>query len=220
VIAAIKGFTLFLAPMLALHTLRERGWRTAAACVAGFAAVLAVAHLPWFPDDFEAYGRRADRTRYPVPVHAALTQVLGRLGIYDPAVARIGVPLLLIAIFLLLWRDLIGIAEALVLGSAATLVLQPDHSYPRALFAALPFLLILRLDRRRWLVLWAVSTLAAMVIYLQQQRGELGGYGSFPHVIAANALFVTVLVYYARDKLRGAGAVTATAVRTRMRSAA
>src|SRR4051794_6439557 len=202
-LAAIKGFTVFFAPMLALHSARTRGWRAACLYVAGSAALLAVAHLPWFPDDFEAYSRRAHRAAGPVPYHAALTQVLDKLGIYDVAIPRFGVPLLLVGIFLLFWREAIGIVEALVLSSAATLVLQPEHSYPRALFAALPFLFVLRLTARRWAVIWVVSSVAAAVIYLQQERGLLGGYGSLAHALTANALFLVVLAYYAIDKARG-----------------
>jgi hypothetical protein len=208
-LAAIKGFGLFFAPMLALHTWRVRGPRAAALSVAAAALVLVVAHLPWFPDDLDAYAHRDDRTRYPHPGAAAITQVLSRLHVYDPAVARFGVPLLLVATFVLLWRQAIGIVEAMVLASAATLVLQPDHAYTRALFAAMPFLLILRTDVRRWLVIWAVTTLASIAIYLQQERGELGGYGSMAHVIAANALLFLLFGWYVSDKLRGQVATAA-----------
>lgn len=202
-LAAIKGFTLFFAPMLALHSVRTRGWRAAGMYAAGFVALLSVAHLPWFPDAFEAYSRRAHRAAGPVPYHAALTQVLDKLGIYDPAIPRFGVPLLLVAIFLLFWRRTIGIVEALVLSSAATLVLQPEHSYPRALFATLPLLFVVRSTARRWAVIWVVSSIAAAVIYLQQERGLLGGYGSLEHALTANALFLVVLAYYVIDKAGG-----------------
>ena len=205
VLTAIKGFGIALAPMLFVHTARRRGWRLALGCVAGYVAAVAIGHLPWFPDDLDAYSHRADRTNFPVPGHASLTQVLSRLDVYDPAVARLGVPILVVAIFVLFWRELIGIVEAMVLANAATLVLQPDHSYPRVLFATLPFLLILRTDRRRWLVLWAVSVLGSIAVYFQQERGELGGYSSFPHVLAANAFFFVVIAYYARDKFAGRG---------------
>jgi hypothetical protein len=165
--------------------------------------LLAVAHLPWFPDAFEAYSRRAHRAAGPVPYHAALTQVLDKFGIYDPAIPRFGVPLLLIGIFLLFWRRAIGIVEALVLSSAATLVLQPEHSYPRALFATLPFLFVMRSTARRWAVIWVVSSVAAAVIYLQQERGMLGGYGSLQHALTANALFLVVFAWYVIDKAGG-----------------
>jgi hypothetical protein len=207
-LAAIKGFSLFYVPMLALYTLRQRGWRVAAICVGAGAVALALAHLPWFPDDLDAYANRDARTRYPTPGAAAITQVLGRLHIYDPAVARIGTPLLLVAIFLLFWRRLIGIVESMVLASAATLVLQPEHAYTRALFAALPFLLILRTTTRRWIVIWVVATLASIAIYFQQERGQLGGYGSMAHVVCANALFFLLLGYYLRDRWTGAGVVS------------
>src|SRR3954454_22867743 len=202
-LAAIKGFSLFFAPMLALHTWRVRGPRAAALSVGAAALVLVVAHLPWFPDDLDAYAHRDDRTRYPHPGAAAVTQVLSRLHIYDPAVARFGVPLLLVAIFVLFWRQAMGIVEAMVLASGATLVLQPDHAYTRSLFAALPFLLILRTDARRWVVIWIVGTVAAIAIYFQQERGQLGGYGSMAHVVCANAFLLLMLGWYLRDKLSG-----------------
>jgi hypothetical protein len=204
-LAAIKGFSVFYAPMLALHTLRRRGARVAALSLGAAVVALAIAHLPWFPEDFDAYAHRADRTGYPHPGAAAITQVLGRLHVYDPAVARIGVPLLLVAIFVLFWRRLIGIVESMVLASAATLVLQPDHAYTRALFAALPFLFVVRTDRRRWVVIWVVATIASIAIYFQQERGQLGGYGSMAHVIAANALFFLLLAWYVGGKLSGRG---------------
>jgi hypothetical protein len=205
-IAALKGFSLFFAPMLALHTLRERGWRATAAYVGASAVVLALAHLPWFPDSLKAYDLRAAQTGWK-PGHAAFTQVLDRIGLYDPAVGKIGTALLLVGIFLLFWRRLIGIVEAIVLASAATFVLQPLHSYPRVLLAALPFVFIVRLDARRWAILWAVSTVGAIGIYFQQERGELGGYGSLWHVLAAELFFLTLAGLYVRDKLKGEPAV-------------
>jgi hypothetical protein len=208
--AALKGFSLFWAPMLAVHSWRARGLRYAAIWVAGFVAFYALSHLPWYPDGLQAYHRRDDHIRFRAPGHAAPTQILSRLGIYDPKIVQIGVPLLLIGVFLLYWREIIGIVESLVLAAMVALVLQSDHSYPRALFAALPFFYVIRLDRSRWITIWIVSTISAIVVYFQQERGQLGGYGSLPHVLFANLLLATVLIYYVRDKLTRRPAHTST----------
>ena len=116
---------------------------------------------------------------------------------------------MLIAIFGLYVLRRINVVEGIVLANLATLVLQPDHAYTRALLAALPFLFVIDLTARRWAVIWAVSTVASIGVYLQQERGELGGYGSLAHVAVANAFLVLVLAYYAADKLSGRGAGSA-----------
>jgi hypothetical protein len=206
VMGALKGVSIFFAPFLAWETWRQRGLRTAAACVAGFALLLFAAHLPWFPDGFEVYDRREGHIQFREPAHAALTQLLDRAGLYDPAIVRYGVPLLLVAIFAAyVWRR-IGVVEGIVLANLATLVLQPDHAYTRALLAALPFLFVIRLTVRRWGVLWVVSAIASVGVYLQQERDQLGGYGSIAHVITANAFLVLVVGYYVADKLSGRAA--------------
>jgi hypothetical protein len=222
VMGALKGVSLFFAPFLAWETWRRRGLRSAAACVAGFALVMVVAHLPWFPDAFEVYDRRAGHIEFRKPAHAALTQLLDRVGLYDPALVRFGVPLLLIAIFAAyVWRRIDAI-EGIVLANLATLILQPDHAYTRALLAALPFLFVLPLTARRWAAIWVVSALASIGVYLQQERGELGGYGSIAHVVVANAFLALVVGFYAADKLSGraAGAPSSTAAPSGSRGSA
>jgi hypothetical protein len=209
VMGALKGVSLFFAPFLAWQTWRERGLRVAAACVAGFALVMVVAHLPWWPDAFEVYDRRDGHIEFREPAHAAFTQLIDRAGLYDPALVRYGVPLMLVAIFGLYVLRRIGVVEGVVLANLATLILQPDHAYTRALLAALPFLFVIDLTARRWAVMWAVSTVASIGVYLQQERGELGGYGSLAHVAVANAFLLLVLAYYAADKLSGRGAGSA-----------
>lgn len=202
-IGAIKGVSLVFVPFLAWQTRRDRGLRTAGACVAGFAAVMALAHLPWFPDAFEVYDRRNGHVEFREPGHASFTQLLDRAGLYDPALVKVGVPLMLVATFAAYVLRRIDVREGVVLASLATLVLQPDHAYTRALLAALPFLFLIRLTPRRWAALWIVSAIASAGIYLQQERDELGGYGSAAHVVVANAFLVLVLAYYVRDKRTG-----------------
>jgi hypothetical protein len=210
---ALKGVSIFFAPFLAWETWRQRGLRVAAACVGGFAVLLLAAHLPWFPDAFEVYDRRSGHIEFREPGHAAITQFLDRAGLYDPAIVRYGVPLLLVAIFAAYVVRKIDVIEGIVLANLATLILQPDHSYTRALLAALPFLFVLRLTARRWAVLWVVSAIASIGIYLQQERDQLGGYGSLEHVVVSNAFLALVLGLYVRDKLsdRAAGAPSSTA---------
>ena len=50
--------------------------------------------------------------------------------------------------------------------------------------------------------------MASIAVYFQQERGQLGGYGSMAHVVSANAFFFLMLGYYVRDKWTGAGVVT------------
>jgi hypothetical protein len=208
-IGALKGVSVFFAPFLAWETWRRRGLATAAASAAGFLVLLFIAHLPWFPDAFEVYDRRSGHIEFREPGHAAITQFLDRAGLYDPAIVRYGVPLLLLATFAAYVLRKIDVIEGIVLANVATLILQPDHAYTRALLAALPFLFVIRLTARRWAVVWIVSTLASIGIYLQQERDQLGGYGSLAHVVAANAFLALVAGFYVADKLSARGAVGA-----------
>lgn len=208
VLGVFKGVSVFFAPFLAWETWRERGLRVATLCVAGFGLVMFVGHLPWFPDGFGVYGQRNEHIEFREPAHASFTSLLDRAGAYDPVLVTLGVPLMLAAVFGAYALRRIDVREGLVLGSLATLVLQPDHAYTRALLAALPFLFVLVLTPRRWAVMWAVSSVAAAGIYLQQERDALGGYGSVAHVVVANAFLVLVLAYYVRDKRAGRHAGT------------
>ena len=200
----LKGVSLVFVPFLAWETWRERGLRLAAACVAGFAVLMALAHLPWFPGALEVYEQRSDHVEFRDPAHASFTQLLDRVGLYDPALVKVAVPLMLVATFAAYVLRRIDVREGVVLASFATLVLQPDHAYTRALLAALPFLFLIELTPRRWAVMWVVSTIASVGIYLQQERDAAGGYGSVAHVVVANAFLVLVLAYYVRDKATGA----------------
>lgn len=202
-IGALKGVSLVFVPFLAWQAWRDVGLRTAAALAAGFAGAMALAHLPWFPGAFEVYEQRSQHVEFRTPGHASFTQLLDRAGLYDPALVQVGVPLMLVAAFAAYVLRRIDVREGVVLAALATLVLQPDHAYTRALLAALPFLFLIELTPRRWTVLWAVSSLASVFVYLQQERNSAGGYGSVAHVVAANAFLGLVLAYYVRDKLAG-----------------
>lgn len=195
----LKGVSLVFVPFLAWDTWRERGLRVAAACVAGFAVFMFAAHLPWWPDAFDVYDRRNGHIEFREPGHASFTQLLDRIGLYDPALVKVGVPMMLVAAFGAYVMRWIDVREGIVLASLATLILQPDHAYTRALLAALPFLFLIDLTVRRWAVMWVVSTIASVGVYLQQERGELGGYGSVAHVVVSNAFLVLVLAYWLRD---------------------
>jgi hypothetical protein len=200
-IGVLKGVSIAFVPFLAWETWRERGLRVAALCVGGFGVVMLLGHLPWWPDAFEVYDRRNGHIEFRTPGHASFMQLLDRVGLYDPAIVKLGVPLLLVATFGAYVLRRIDVREGIVLASLWTLVLQPDHSYTRALFAALPFLFLIDLTLRRWAVIWVVSTIGSIGIYFQQERGELGGYGSLPHVFASNLFLVLVIAYYVADKL-------------------
>jgi hypothetical protein len=200
----LKGVSLVFVPFLAWQTWRDRGLPLAAACVAGFGGLMLLAHVPWWPDALNVYELRNKHVDFK-PGHASFTQLLDRVGLYDPAIVKVGVPLMLVAAFAAYVLRKIDVREGVVLASFATLVLQPDHAYTRALLAALPFLFLIELTPRRWAVMWVVSTIASVGIYLQQERGQLGGYGSVAHVLVANAFLVLVLAYYIRDKVVARG---------------
>jgi hypothetical protein len=170
--------------------------------VAGFAGLMLISHLPWWPGAFDVYDLRNAHIEFN-PGHASFTQLLDRVGLYDPVIVKVAVPLMLVTTFGAYFVRWIDVREGIVLAQFATLVLQPDHAYTRALLAALPFLFLIDLTARRWAVMWIVSTIASIGIYLQQERGELGGYGSVPHVFVANAFLVLVVAYYVRDKTAG-----------------
>src|SRR5829696_4977147 len=123
-------------------------------------------------------------------------------------------PAMLVAAFGAYVMRWIDVREGIVLASFATLVLQPDHAYTRALLAALPFLFLIDLTVRRWAAMWVVSAIASAGVYLQQERGELGGYGSVAHVVVSNAFLVLVLAYYVRDKASARRRVSAKPVGT------
>jgi hypothetical protein len=198
-IGVLKGVSIAFVPFLAWDTWRERGLRVAAFCLAGFGVVMLLGHLPWWPDAFEVYDRRNGHIEFRDPGHASFMQLVDRAGLYDAAIVKVGVPLLLVATFgayVLRWID---VREGVVLASLWTLVLQPDHSYTRALFAALPFLFLIELNVRRWAVIWVVTGIASIGVYLQQERDQLGGYGSLAHVFVSNAFLVLMLAYYVRD---------------------
>jgi hypothetical protein len=199
----LKGVSVAFVPFLAWETWRERGLRVAALCVGGFGVVMLLGHLPWWPDAFEVYDRRNGHVEFREPGHASFMQFVDRLGLYDSSIVQVGVPLLLVLTFGAYVMRRIDVREGIVLASLWTLVLQPDHSYTRALFAALPFLFLIELTVRRWAVIWVVSAIASAGIYLQQERGELGGYGSLEHVVVSNAFLVLVIAYYVLDKVRG-----------------
>ena len=215
VVGVLKGLSLFFAPFLAWETGRERGVRAAALCVAGFVLVMLLGHLPWFPDAFGVYEQRNDHIDFREPAHASFTQLIDRAGLYDPVLVKVGVPLMLVTAFGAYLARWIDAREGVVLASLATLVLQPDHAYTRALLAALPFLLLIDLAPRRWAVLWVVSSVAAIGVYVQQERDGLGGYGSVAHVVVANAFLVLVLAYWVRDKWAARAARSPRAVAAR-----
>ena len=202
-IGVLKGVSIAFVPFLAWETWRERGLRLAAACLAGFGVLMLIGHLPWWPDAFEVYDRRNGHIEFRTPGHASFMQLLDRVGLYDPAIVKLGVPLLLVATFGAYVLRRIDAREGIVLASLWTLVLQPDHSYTRALFAALPFLFLIELTVRRWAAIWVVTGFASIGVYLQQERGELGGYGSLAHVFVSNAFLVLVIAYYVIDKVGG-----------------
>jgi hypothetical protein len=209
-LAAFKWIGAFWALPLALATWRARGPRFAAVAAGGFAVVFALAHVPFLPESLDAYDHRADRLALDPPLHAALLVPLADIGLYDPAIARVGTVLLLAGVYVWYARGGIEIAEAVVLSMVAAYLLLPDQSDNRILQIALPMLYVIRLTPWRMAWLWAVSFVAAAALVVQldgkleAQLGPLfGDYGSLRHVIVMNVLLASVLAWFFLDRRYG-----------------
>jgi len=221
-LTAVKLFGAFLVPPLVLHGLRTLPRRRLALLVAGFAVVLALAHLPFFPDGLRIYDLRSARTGIDPPIHASPTQLLAAVGLYAPAVARFGIPLCFAAVYLLTLTRRVTPSEGVALSVLAAFLLLPDQAANRILLVSLPLLLVLRATRGRWLALWGASALSAVALYAQVRgvpelglpgwapvadatRALFGPYGSVRHVVWMNLTFALVLGFFVSDKLRGQG---------------
>jgi hypothetical protein len=193
-----------------LATVRARGARVAAIAVGAFAVVFALAHLPFLPESLDAYDHRADRLALDPPLHAALLKPLSDVGLYHPAIARLGTATLLAAVYVWYARGGLEIAEAVVLSIVAAYLLLPDQSDNRILQIALPMLYVIRLTPGRMAWLWAISFVAAAALVVQLD-GKLedplldvfGEYGSLRHVIVMNVPLASALAWFFLDRRYG-----------------
>jgi hypothetical protein len=202
----------FAMPVLALHSWRRRragAFVPIAACLAAFVA----SNLLWFPSSLDAFSRRNLRLELAVPLHASPTLLLARIGLYAPIDAKLLCATGFAAVIALFAKQEIDVREATVLAIAAGYAFLPDDAANRLLLISLPLLLLMDLSARRWLVVWAISCVAALgsVIATKGVPHELSGVAALlqsvyahestvRHVLWMNLLPVVVLTWYLRDR--------------------
>lgn len=211
-LAVFKFLGAFLAPALAIDTVRRRG-RWAIVPVAVFVALFALSNLPWFPHSLRAFSRRDMRLAINPPLHASPTLLLARIGVYAPIEAKLlGAVGIAVVLGLLIARR-IDVCEAVVWSLFSGYVFLPDDALDRLLLITLPFLLILDLSRRRWLLMWAISCVCALaaVVAIHGVPHPLSGVGGLlrsvfgheatvRHVLWMNVLPALVIGFYATER--------------------
>ncbi|MCI0478773.1 MAG: hypothetical protein L0Y55_21220, partial [Anaerolineales bacterium] len=188
-------------------------WRDFVKHGALFGAVVALAHLPWFPDWFYVYQFRAGRTA--TPMHTAPAVLLNALGLFDKNALMIVLIVSLLAIYALFWFKCIDIFETIALATAAGILWTPDMDPVHLSLIVITFLLIVDWSRRaRLITVWTSSFWVAVVYALSTRTGFtryglpdlralVGVYGSTQMILFSYVLFVAVIGFYVSDKLRG-----------------
>ncbi len=217
-LAALKWVSIFFGLPLLIETARRVPRRTLLIIVGLCALAFVATELPLFPDDLKAYSRRDARIDLNPPIHASLTQLLSRIGLYSPVAVRPFIVISLLAIYWLWWRRRLTLPETVVLSMLAGEVALPNQSTDRVLQIAIPLLFVIRLSVARWVVIWVISVLSAIVLYIQTRGSPrltniFGVEGDLKHVIAMNVLMVLLFVWFVLDKRaerrRGAAAGSA-----------
>jgi hypothetical protein len=214
-LAAFKFLGAFVLPALALHWFRKRRW-WAVAPVGAFLVVVALSNLPWFPKSLDAFSRRNALLAFNPPIHVVPTILLARIGLYAPIEAKVLPAAATIAALVLFAMRRIDIREAVVWSLFAGYVFLPDTDFDRMLLITLPFLLMLELSLARWVVVWIVSSVAAVAGYVATHSvphalSSLAGtfhtvFGHEPtvrNVLWMNLFTVLVLAYYLIDRRAG-----------------
>lgn len=205
VLAALKWVSIFFGLPLLIETARRVPRRKLLIIVGVCALAFVATELPLFPDDLKAYSRRDARIDLNPPIHASLTQLLSRIGLYSPVAVRPFIVISLLAIYWLWWRRRLTLPETIVLSVLAGEVALPNQSTDRVLGVAIPLLFVIRLSVARWVVIWVISVLSAIVLYIQTRGSPrltnlFGVEGDLRHVIAMNVLLVLLFVWFVVDK--------------------
>ena len=217
-LAALKWVSIFFGLPLLIETARRVPRRTLLIIVGVCALAFIATELPLLPDDLKAYSRRDSRIDLNPPIHASITQLLSRIGLYSPVIVRPFIVISLLVIYWLWWRKRLTLPETVVLSLLAGEVALPNQSTDRVLQIAIPLLFVIRLSLARWVVIWVISVLSAIVLYIQTRGSPrltkiFGVEGDLKHVIAMNVLLVLLFVWFVLDKhatrRRGAAAGSA-----------
>jgi len=213
-LGVLKWMSAYIVLPLAAFTASRRGPGRALIAVALSLLAVAVTTIPFFPDSLQPWHRRQDRLDHR-PDHESVTRLLDAVGLWDPLIVKIFVPMALIAIFVLFLADRIDIRDAVVLSLAASLILLPDIT--RTEFIAVPFLLLVTLTKWRLVAIWTAATLSAIAEVGASSKAESLPFssllerlfasseydGSLFYVFVVNLFLFVVLAIYAADRLRG-----------------
>lgn len=211
-LGCLKWMGGFFLPSLFVETIRGQGLKAAALLVAGFFALFALSNLAWFPSNLIALERRNNRIKFDPPIHLSITRILSEVGLYDPMIPALGIPLALVILFVLHLRHKVGIQEVVALSTLASYLLLPDEGHNRILMITLPLLFIIPAkDWKRWQVWWSVSCIQALLTYntfaqtdnrisIELLNNIFGGPGSLREVLIANALLLTVIASYLKAR--------------------
>lgn len=210
-LASFKWLSVFyIAPLLLFVS---RDWRDWLKFGALFGAVIALTHLPWFPDWLYVYQFRAGRTA--TPLHIAPAVLLNALGWFDKNVLLVLLVVSLLAIYALFWFKRIDIFETIALAVMVGILWTPDMDPVHLSIVVLHFLLIVDWSSiARQIVVWSASAWVAAVYAFSTRTGFtryglpdvreiIGVYGSAQMIVLSYVLFVVVFGLYLYDKVRG-----------------
>ncbi len=178
-----------------------------------FGAIVALAHLPWFPAWSVVYEFRSGRVGGAG--HISLGVLLRELGAYDSRLLIIGLIVSLAIIYAFFWRKRLDIFETIALSAGAGILWTPDMDPVHLSIAVLYLLLVFDWSARgRQAGVWGLSLLSAAVYLFSTRAGFTrygmpdlraltGAYGSVQMILLTHILFVVVFALYLHDKLRG-----------------
>jgi hypothetical protein len=210
-LASFKWLSVFYLLPLVLAVSRDR--RDFVKYGAIFGAVVAFAHLPWFPDWLYVYQFRAGRIA--TPMHTAPAVLLNALGLFDKNILMIVLIVSVLAVYVLFWFKRIDIFETIALATAVGILWTPDMDPVHLSLIVITFLLIVDWTcRARLITVWTLSFWVAAVYAfstrvgftrygLPDLRALVGVYGSVQMILLSYVLFIVVIGFYVCDKLRG-----------------
>ncbi len=211
VLASFKWLSVFY--LLPLLLFVSSDWRGFIKNGLVFSSIVALAHLPWFPDWSYVYLFRAQRVA--VPLHIAPARLLSAVGWYDKNLVLIVLAASLLLIYALYWFKRIDIFETMALAVMVGVLWTPDMDPVHLSLVVLGLLLIVNwTSARRQVVIWIMSALVAAVyaisthtnfarVGLPNLQLLTGAYGSTQMILLSYVLFVVVFGLYLFDKRRG-----------------
>ncbi len=207
-LASFKWLSVFYIVPLLLFVSRD--WRDWVKYGALFGAVIALTHLPWFPDWLYVYQFRAGRTA--TPIHIAPAVLLQALGWFDKNLLLVLLVASLVIIYVLFWFKRIDIFETIALAVMVGILWTPDMDPVHLSIVVLHFLLIVDWSSiARQIVVWSASAWVAAVYAFSTRTGFtryglpdlreiVGVYGSVQMIVLSYGLFLVVVGFYLHDK--------------------